>query len=208
MKSVVITAILAALLVLGVLLIPSCRRTIALAPNVTGDNITKSLTRNEVVQSELKKASPVAGKRATPHIQTSSEQMKLQAAELKDAKASNLKDREHVERLNAAYVALENQWYVKLGRWLTGLWRWLIAFLVLGVVLRIVSMFVGGAPGTVMSAASTGIFGVLTGGISWVQSLFDNAWFRSAKKAVSKRARKPRKPTEEPSTPVAVEPGA
>lgn len=179
-KFAVIAGVVTAVILIAVQFVPGCSPTVSLSPNVTGDNITRASTRNEIVQGELKKAEPISGK-AKPHVELSREQMKLQEGELKTAKDSNLKDRQEVDRLNNAYTDLNARWYVSVGRWLTGFWHILIGVLILGLVLRIASMFVGGAPGTVLAAVSTGIFGVMSGGLVWIQSAFDNIWHRTQK---------------------------
>lgn len=51
----------------------------------------------------------------------------------------------------------------------------------LALVLRVVALNAGGPWGAAASFVSTGIFGVLSGGLSLIQSVFDNLWFRKFK---------------------------
>jgi hypothetical protein len=51
----------------------------------------------------------------------------------------------------------------------------------LALVLRVVSMGATGPWGAAASFISTGIIGVLSGGLSLIQTAFDNLWFRKFK---------------------------
>lgn len=58
------------------------------------------------------------------------------------------------------------------------LFWWAVGILATAMVLRIVGLMLTGGGGAVAAWTGTTLLGVLTGGVSLIQALFDNLWFR------------------------------
>lgn len=104
-----------------------------------------------------------------------------QAYTLADALANNARQAESFREIQAALESQRkefDQLYNSWGAWLERLVRrilfWICVYFVIAFGLRIASMFIGGPVGSVMALVSTGMFGPL----AWIQSAFDNAYFR------------------------------
>lgn len=107
------------------------------------------------------------------------------AANEKAAEAFNKQGRA-LEDKSRDYDVLYSGWGARLQRFVHRLLVWLCVYLVAAVGLRIAAMFVSGPIGAGMALVSTAMFGPL----AWVQSGFDNLWFRRVAPAAKKRRRR------------------
>jgi hypothetical protein len=160
------------------LLATGCPPENPLGTNATGDAITRADVRNKSVTQQVDLAKPHSDSEGKVHLDTASIDLKAQSSDLAEAKTALKVERENCAKTYDALTKLNTKWYVRWGRRIERICYLLIGVLGLGVVLRTASQFIVGPVGTAMAFASTGIFGVMSGGISLIQSGFDNLWFR------------------------------
>lgn len=111
------------------------------------------------------------------------------ALELDNAKAAARTDAETyrsqlaAERERTAEQATradkaESQFGYVAWTWIVWAWWWLVAFFAISFALRIAALFVGGWAGQTMAVVGSFGFNLLTGGLGFFNSFFDNAYFR------------------------------
>ena len=102
-------------------------------------------------------------------------------SDIEALKTHILDSQEQIKDLQASHAKMKDKWYVKLGSLIDSFFKWILIAGGLAIVLRVASLLVKGPAGSVMAYASTGILGVLSGGISLIQAAADNVWARKVK---------------------------
>lgn len=145
----------------------------------TGSAITRADTRAEGVGRNMIAIAPHVDEAGKPLVVSTAQLATGIRNDLKDAAQSNAKAAADYAALQARYDKVYNSIGCKIERAIKR-FAWIIGGLFgLALVLRLVGFyFTGGVGGSIASFVSTGIFGLFSGGISWIQSLFDNLWFR------------------------------
>lgn len=176
--------LLIALMLMILLLIYSlgCAPSHPPAAMVTGDAIARIDTRAQGIGDNVRRLRPHTDEAGGPLLDavgTDAGRIRDDAAE---AKASNEKAAAEHAELFRKFDRLYHSIGATIQRWVVR-FIWVISIAgVVAFMLRIVALNAAGPWGAAASFVSTGVFGVLSGGLSLVQSVFDNLWFRKFSK--------------------------
>lgn len=147
----------------------------------TGNAISRIDARAESIGDNTQRLRPLTQSSGLPILDavgTDASRIRQDAAEAKHANDQAAADHAALaQRYDREYHRLGNtiQRFVVRFAWIIGIAG------VLALVLRVVALNAVGPWGAAASFVSTGIFGVLSGGLSLIQSVFDNLWFRKFK---------------------------
>jgi hypothetical protein len=199
-------AMLVALCAIAAVNVPGCKAT-ADEPVYPGPAITTAIDGASTATAKADAQLTTIGTTATavePHVQPIGKPLVAvittaaaegrknvaeAAVELGNAKAAARDDAEahrkqiEAERDRTAAEAwraekAESQFGYVAWTWITWAWWWLVAFFAVSFALRIAAMFVGGWAGKTMAVIGSFGFNLLTGGVGFFNSFFDNAYFR------------------------------
>jgi hypothetical protein len=179
------------------------------AANVTGEAIVRADVRRESAMGQIELASPHTRPAGKPHLQTATADLQKQGSDLADASAALQAEREmHARALAEAREVYDQlraerdresgRWYVVGGRaidaavgwvvgWIRFLLRWSWLLLIGSIVLRAIALALPGTAGAALAWVSQLGFGILSGGVSLITSVFDNLWFRRLSPAAVRR---------------------
>ncbi|MCC6425128.1 MAG: hypothetical protein IT447_16765 [Phycisphaerales bacterium] len=178
-----------ALILMLLLLIYAIGCTAAAPPRtmVTGNALARIDVRAQGIGENATRLIPhvdAAGTGLLEVVGTDAGRIRVDAAE---AKAANEKAAAQQAELFTKYDRLYHSIGATVQRWVVR-FAWALGIAaVAALALRIVALNATGPWGAAASFVSTGIFGVMSGGLSLVQSVFDNLWFRKFSPAAAKR---------------------
>lgn len=149
------------------------------SPNTaTGDAATRIDTRAQRIATDADRLKPHTDDSGLPLLAGVKEAAGLIRHDAGEASKANAQQAVDLAAETARADKAEATLGYRLGQWVKR-FAWIIGgVLGLSVVLRLVGMFATGPWGAAASFASTGIIGIFTGGLSLIQTLFDNLWFR------------------------------
>lgn len=147
----------------------------------TGNAISRIDARAQSIGDNAQRLRPLTQSEGLPILDavgTDATRIRQDAVEAKHANDQAAADyAEMAQRYDREYHRIGNtiERFVIRFAWIIGIAG------VVALVLRVVALNAVGPWGAAASFISTGIFGVLSGGVSIVQSVFDNLWFRKFK---------------------------
>jgi hypothetical protein len=154
-------------------------------------SVGRAEARNDAATNSIALAKPHADRQGQEHLQSATSNLTEQKQDLTDVETALERERQasaakdaRIDKLDAGLTA-ERDHYAgyKLRRLAKLITIGLIAAIAAVVVLRSVALALPGPWGAVCSFVATAILGLITGGCSLVQSLFDNLWFRKFRPA-------------------------